>query len=124
LHQQQIRDAINDKGLMTAELYQPFLNIFMQAWPYTMKGVKAEEGTLLKTVVTGIGEWYLKRKKTEWNLENNGGEKITAETIIDSNIAWKLFSKSIRKEDVREGININGDQSFGEKVLDMVSVMA
>ena len=124
LHQQQIRDAINDNEIMTTELYGPFLNIFMQAWPYTMKEVNAEEGTVLKTTVTGIGEWYLKREQEEWKLENNGEKTITAETIIDSEIAWKLFSKSIRKEDVNAGININGEQSFGVKVLEMVSVMA
>jgi Mycothiol maleylpyruvate isomerase N-terminal domain len=124
LHQQQIRDAVKDRGIMTKDLYQPFLNIFMQAWPYTMKGVEAVEGNVLKTVVTGIGEWYLKRRKNEWKLESSGEEKITAETIIDNDIAWKLFSKSIRKADVKEGITIKGDGFLGEKVLDMVSVMA
>jgi hypothetical protein len=124
LHQQQIRHAMKNKEIMTTELYQPFLNICIQAWPYTMKGVEADEGTVLKAVVTGIDEWYLKRENDEWKLVNNGDEKITAETIIDSDIAWKLFSKSIRKEEVKEGITINGDEFLGEKVLDMVSVMA
>ena len=109
---------------MTTELYQPFLNIFMQAWPHAMRGVKAEEGSVLKTVVTGVGEWYLKKENGEWKLENKTEDKITAETVIDSDIAWKLFSKSIRKEDVKKGIIINGEESFGEKVLDMVSAMA
>jgi hypothetical protein len=124
LHQQQIRDALSNRDLMTTELYQPFLNVFMQAWPHTAKDINAEEGTVLKAVVTGIGEWYLKKAKDAWMLENTGGTKIIAETIIDSNIAWKLFSKSIRKGDVKEGVIINGDQFFGKKILDMVSVMA
>jgi len=124
LHQQQMRDAMKDNQIMTTELYQPFLHIFMQAWPHTMKDVKAEAGAILKTMVTGMGEWYLKREKTRWKLQGNSEDKITAETIIDSDIAWKLFSKSIRKEEVKEGITINGDQSLGKKVLDMLSVMA
>ena len=89
-----------------------------------MKEVNAEEGTVLKTTVNGIGEWYLKRENEEWKLEDNGQETITAETSIDSDIAWKLFSKSIRKEDVKAGITISGEHSFGMKVLEMVSVMA
>lgn len=124
LHQQQIRDAVSDSGIMTAELYQPFLDIFMQAWPHTMKGVTAAEETVLKTVVTGIGEWYLKRKGDEWKLETNSAERTTAETVIGSDIAWKLFSKSIRKEDVKGSVTISGDEYLGGKVLDMVSVMA
>ncbi|MEP7374084.1 MAG: maleylpyruvate isomerase N-terminal domain-containing protein [Chitinophagaceae bacterium] len=124
LHQQQIRDAVSNNGLMNGELYQPFLHIFMQAWPYTMRDVTAEDDTVLKTVVPGIGEWYLKSQNGEWKLENKREEKITAETIIDSDFAWKLFSKSIRKEEAKEGIIINGGQFLGEKVLDMVSVMA
>lgn len=124
LHQQQIRDAVNDTGLMTTELYQPFLNVFIQAWPHTLKEEKAEEGTVLRAVVTGIGDWYLHRRKDGWKLGNPGTEKVMAETIIDSDIAWKLFSKSIRKGDVKEGITIKGDLLLGEKILDMVSVMA
>lgn len=124
LHQQQIRDAVNDSSLMRKELYQPFLNVFMQAWPHTLKDVKVEEGTVLKAVVTGIGHWYLHSGKDGWKLGNTGAEKVMAETIIDSDIAWKLFSKSIRKGDVKQGITIKGDPSLGEKILDMVSVMA
>jgi Mycothiol maleylpyruvate isomerase N-terminal domain len=124
LHQQQIRDAVNDKGIMTVQLYQPFLNIFMQAWPYTMKKAEAAEGAVLKTAVTGMGEWYLKMKSGEWKLENKAEEKIIAETIIGNDVAWKLFSKSKRKEDIKEGISINGDKFLGGKILDMVSVMA
>jgi Mycothiol maleylpyruvate isomerase N-terminal domain len=124
LHQQQIRDAVNDRGLLITELYQPFLTVFMQAWPHNMKDVKAAEGTVLKAVVTGIGEWYLVSGKDGWELGNTGPEKIMAETIIDSDVAWKLFSKSIRKGEVNERITIKGDPLLGEKILDMVSVMA
>jgi uncharacterized protein (TIGR03083 family) len=124
LHQQQIRDALGNRDLMTTGLYHPFLTVFMQAWPYTLKDVFAEVGTVLKAVVTGIGEWHLQKDQDGWKLGNTEVEKIIAETIIDTNIAWKLFSKSIRKNDVKEGITIKGDPFLGEKILDMVSVMA
>lgn len=124
LHQQQIRDALNNSDLMTTELYQPCLNVFMQGWPHTAKEVNAEEGTVLKAVVTGTGEWYLQKEKGGWKLGSPVARNIAAETIINTPIAWKLFSKSIRKGDLKEGITINGDQLLGEIILDMVSVMA
>ena len=38
-------------------------------------------------------------------------------TVIDKDIAWKLFSKSIRKEDVKEETIVNGNHPLGEKCL-------
>lgn len=137
LHQQQVRDAMNNKGIMTKELYYPFLHIFMQAWPFTCRDMKANEGTVIKTVVTGEGggEWYLEMDAStssagKWMLrqaQQESGEvnsEFAAETIIDGSVAWKLFSKSVRKEDITGSYEIKGDRVLGEKVLEMVSVMA
>jgi len=125
LHQQQIREAIADKGILTKELYYPLLNIFMQAWPHTLRDVVAGEGTVLKTTITGEGggEWYLLRENNSWKIAESPADVIT-ETIIDGKIAWILFSKSVRKDDVKGFVSINGDQQMGERVLNMVSVMA
>lgn len=127
LHQQQIREAMGDKGIMTRELYHPFLHIFMQAWPFTCKDVNVNERTALKTVITGDGggEWDLKMESGKWQMESGKlNDNIVAETVIDGNVAWKLFSKSARKEDIAGSYEIKGDKQLGEKVLDMVSVMA
>ena len=109
---------------MRTELYQPFLNVLMQAGPNTLKAVDATEGTVIKVVITGTGEWYLQKGQNGWKLNDEGSETITSETIIDGSIAWKLFSKSIRPEDVNGGIKIIGDEFLGKKILDMVAVMA
>lgn len=130
LHQQQIRDALADKAIMTKELYHPVLNIFMYAWPVSCANEMAKEGTTLKTTITaeGGGEWFLKIEKRKWKIESGKGvvkdTDIAAETIIDGDVAWKLFSKSVRKENIKGSFEIKGDQQLGEKVLDMVSVMA
>jgi hypothetical protein len=132
LHQQQIREAMGDRRIMTKELYYPFLHIFMQAWPFTCKDVKAKEGTIIKTSITGEGggEWLLEYQNEKWMLRQGQPEskdretEIAAETIIDGNVAWKLFSKSVRKEEITNNFEIRGDQELGGKVLDMVSVMA
>lgn len=135
LHQQQIREVLGNTGIMTKELYYPFLNIFMQAWPVAVNA-KANEGIALKTVITGEGggEWFLIMDRSagpggKWILrqcldENEKPTTILSETIIDGDVAWKLFSKSVRKEDIKGSFEIKGDKLSGEKILDMVSVMA
>lgn len=126
LHQHQIRDALGNSALLTDEFYHPFLTIAFQAWPITCASVSANEGTVLKATITGTGggDWYLVRQEKQWILSTANQTAPVAETIIDGNLAWKLFSKSIRKENVREGIEIKGNAEFGEQVLNMVSVMA
>jgi hypothetical protein len=124
LHQQQIRNTFSDNGIMTEELYHPLLNTFMQAWPYSCKNTNADEGTVLKTIITGTGggEWLLTYNKG-WKFTDSE-KSVHAETIIDGEVAWKLFSKSLRKEDIPQHWTIKGNISLGEKVLDMISVMA
>lgn len=126
LHQQQIRDVFNDTGILTKELYHPFLHIFMQAWPFTCAAIAAPEDTVLKTVITGGGggDWFLLRTNGQWQLAEPSGSGIAAETIIEGNTAWKLFSKSVRKEDITGSFAIKGNREWGEAILNMVSVMA
>jgi hypothetical protein len=135
LHQQQIREAMGNNALLNKMFYYPFLTIFMHGWPVAVKA-EAKEGAVLKAVITGEGggEWYLGVDSSaaaggKWILqkamdENGTLTNVLAETIIDGNIAWKLFSKSVRKEDITGSFEIKGDPALGEKILDMVSVMA
>jgi hypothetical protein len=126
LHQQQIRDAVNRPGLMTAELYYPFIDIFMLALPYTYRSVTANNGTIVKvTITTEIGgSWYLLRTDHQWVLKKNLTEIPTAEIIIDPDTSWKLFSKSMRPEQIKDEVKIYGDEKLGATVLTMLSVMA
>ncbi|MEO8405478.1 MAG: maleylpyruvate isomerase N-terminal domain-containing protein [Chitinophagaceae bacterium] len=125
-HQQQIRDAVGNRDILTKELYHPVLDIFLYAWPFAASSISAPEGTVLKTTITGNGggEWFLKRASDEWLLSAENNSKIAAETIIDGDVAWTLFSKSVRKEDIPGKFEIKGDQQLGNIVLDMISVMA
>lgn len=38
--------------------------------------------------------------------------------------AWKLFSKGIKPDQVKDTVQILGDRSLGERALQMISVMA
>lgn len=126
LHQQQIRAAINKPGLMTPEFYYPFIDIFMLALPHTYRSITADDGTIIKVTVTtnAGGSWYLLRTDNKWLLAKNRTEAPTTEIIIDPETSWKLFSKSLRPEQVKDKVKINGNQELGLTVLTMLSVMA
>ncbi|HYE54036.1 MAG TPA: maleylpyruvate isomerase family mycothiol-dependent enzyme, partial [Chitinophagaceae bacterium] len=47
-HQQQIREAVNKPGIITDELYHPFLQTFMMALPFTYRNTNAPDGTVVK----------------------------------------------------------------------------
>ena len=125
LHQQQIRDVVNKPGLMIREFFYPFINIFMMALPYTYREVEASDGTSIKVTVGSEmgGSWHLVRSKDKWILTSENSNP-SSEVIIDPDIAWKLFSKSIRPEQIQNQVTINGNVALGEVALNMVSVIA
>jgi len=126
LHQQQIRDAVSKPGLMTREFYYPFIDIFMLALPHTYRDVQAENGMSIKlTITTDLGgSWFLNRVEGKWKVEKSYSKNPSTEISIDPDLAWKLFSKSLRPHEVRDKITVTGDQQLGEVALTMVSVIA
>lgn len=124
-HQQQIRDAVNKPGIMTAELYHPLLDTFMRALPVVYRGTSAPAGTVVQVSISGEGggDWYIERQ-AGWVLTSEPGTAPAAHTTIDGSIAWKLFSKSWRRPQVVPYVTITGNRAWGEVALDMVSVMA
>lgn len=126
LHQQQIREAVNKPGLMTREFYYPFIDIFMLALPHTYRKIDAENGTTVKITVTSDigGSWFLKRVEDRWIMTTSNLLPPSTELIIDPDISWKLFSKSLLPEQVKDKVKIYGNQHLGETALTMVSVMA
>ena len=126
LHQQQIRDAVQKPGIITKELFYPFMNTFMVALPFTYKNIKAEDGTRVKISIPDEagGSWTIIHKDGAWQLLNDHAAEADAELIIDADTAWKLFSRSLQASDVKSKVIINGNQELGETALNMTSVMA
>jgi uncharacterized protein (TIGR03083 family) len=125
-HQQQIRLAVNKPGAMTRELYFPVLDAFMRALPHTYKDVEAEEKTLLKFHITGDagGVWFLLRENNRWNLGTDAEGEILSYVVIPQEIAWRIFTKGIDKEEARKQITITGNEKLGEVILNTLAVMA
>ncbi|MGE7777234.1 maleylpyruvate isomerase family mycothiol-dependent enzyme [Chitinophaga sp. NPDC101104] len=126
LHQQQIRDAVHKPGLMTRELFHPFIDIFMLALPHTFRNTPAETGTVVQLTISSDigGSWHLLRIADKWVLSDPPSGTPATTITIDPDTAWKLFSKSLRPGDVHGKVGITGDPALGETALSMVSVMA
>jgi len=69
-HQQQIRDATGRAGLYVRRLFEPVMDTFVRALPWTFRDVEARQGTMVRLVVTdGLKkEWLLVRGAGKWDL--------------------------------------------------------
>lgn len=126
LHQQQIRDATGKPGLMTKELYYPFIDTFMYAFPYTFRDIAAKQGTVVSLIVTTEigGQWNIVKGEKEWGLNKDSRPEANATVKISPDIAWKLFSKSLRPAEILKEAELRGDEQLGRQVLEIVAVMA
>lgn len=126
-HQQQIRQAVGQEApLYQKELYFPYLDTSMRALPHHYRDVKAGEGALIKFRVTGEGggEWQLLQKDQQWVLWEGDAAKADCMVEIDEQVAWRIFTKGISREEAAAKVNISGRRELGEPVLSMLAVMA
>jgi hypothetical protein len=126
LHQQQIRDAVGKPCLMIKELYLPFINTFMFAFPHTFQNISAPIGTVVAMEISSDlgGTWYIAKEANGWAAVVNPTEEVQAKVILDPDTAWKLFSKSLRPENIMHQVTLVGDNRLALQALQMVSVMA
>lgn len=125
-HQQQIREAVNKPGIMHRELFYPFIDTLMRGLPYTYRNVGTDEGTLIQISISGEagGDWYLQRGPHAWVLVTAIDKTADSIINISPDIAWKLFTKGITPIFAFQNSILQGDIKLGEKVFDMVAVMA
>lgn len=125
-HQQHIREAVGIPDLKQPKYFSPVLDSFVRALPRTYFETNADENTAVTLTITGAsgGRWSIIRKNLTWTLYSGAPAESNAEVIIDQDIAWRLFTRGIEQNKVREQIIVNGDQSLGIKLLDMVSIIA
>ena len=125
-HQQQIRLAVGKPGIMERELYFPLLDTFLRALPHTYRNVEAPDGALLEVEVSGEagGSWFLERRDGAWRLGRDAEGKPGARVVIDPDIAWRLFTKGISRDEARRVMRFEGDEALGQMVLDVLAVMA
>ncbi len=124
-HQQQIRLATHRPGIMTPGLYHPVLDCFLRGLPKTFREVKASPGSVLLVKISGEcgGQWSLERGTETWNLVSTSGGGFTARVTVPQELAWRVFTKGIDRSSARAQVEIDGDRTLGEKVLDLTAIV-
>ena len=125
-HQQHIREAIGAPLLTEARWLRPVLDTFLRALPHTYRHVDAPDGTTLVVEVTGVAGdvWTISRDEGRWSLNRGRPENATAQIQIDQDLAWRLFTRGISKEEVRRHAQILGDDALALHLLNLLSSMA
>lgn len=124
-HQQQIRLALGQPGLLTRALYHPVLDCFMRALPWTYRDVVAPAGCCLAVHVTGEagGTWYLVRDHGAWLLTIDATLPVAATVTLDGAIAWRVFTRGITAEEALRTCRIEGDAALGRHVLSALAIV-
>jgi hypothetical protein len=127
-HQQQIRVAVGrgEEALLTPGLYTPYLRTSMYALPHHFRDVEASTGTTVRVAVTGNapGEWFLERNAERWELRETAKNSPVTSIEIGGELAWRLLSRELPRTETERCISITGEPRFGEKLFDLVAVMA
>ena len=110
---------------MTQEFYFPVLDCFMRALPYTYRNVKAKAGSLARFHVAGEcgGTWNLLRQSNAWELIAVPAGEIISEATIPQEIAWRIFTKGIAREEAKKQVQVTGDSAMGLHILKMISIV-
>jgi uncharacterized protein (TIGR03083 family) len=123
-HQQQIRLAVNQPGIMTPELYHPVLDCFMRALPYCYRNVPAARGTLLQFEISGEcgGTWWLLYENL-WTLLAHPTGDPASKTTIPPEIAWRLFTKGMDRASAESLIRVEGNYELGSHILQVKAIV-
>lgn len=126
LHQQHIREAV-DLPLLTGQAWMaPVLDTFMRGLPRTFRHVKAVDGASVSIEITGEagGEWSLVGAGINWELFEGMDPDAACKVQMDQDLAWRLFTRGVTPQDARQRVQMEGDTLLGDRVLEMVSIMA
>lgn len=125
-HQQQIRLATGQTGIMTPELYFPVLDCFARGLPHEFRDVPGPEGTTLELEILGNcgGRWLLSRGAEKWGFISEIDRDLDARIAIPQEIAWRVFTKGINREDAAAQSEIAGDRELAERVLHLTAIVA
>lgn len=126
MHHQHICDAIGVTSLKNAHYVHPVLSAFVHALPQTYRDVDAPTDTLITFVVTREGGdiWHLVREREGWKLYSN--TDLTPTSIVTMNVdtAWRMFTKGIETDELRQRVTVTGDVALGEALLGTVAIIA
>jgi uncharacterized protein (TIGR03083 family) len=126
VHQQHIRDAVDRPGMGEPQWLSPVRDTFMRALPYTYRGVAAPDGTAINFTLSGPagGQWTLLRQGELWHLFSGLSASAASHVWLAEDLAWRLFTKGLVPAGVLPLMHIDGARALGERITQMVSIVA
>ena len=126
VHQQHIRDAVERPGLTAREWLAPVLETFVRGLPHALRTAPARDGASLRLIIRGEagGAWVALRRDDAWSLGTAPEIAAAATVELDQDVAWRLFTKGITKDEARRAARIDGDVALAERALETVSILA
>jgi hypothetical protein len=79
-------------------------------------------GPLIEVTGECGGDWHLYRGDS-WLLARQPVGTIVATVAIPQDIAWRLFTRGLTREDAREHVRVTGDAGLGSHVLNMLTIV-
>lgn len=125
-HQQQIRHATGHMAPLFAEhLYFPYLETSFRALPFHFHHIKAQENESIRVIVRGESDWSwtLIYSQEAWRFDPDPEKEAMTIVRIDGDVAWRIFSRQISRDEVLEYTDITGDQALAEHLLHLKAVM-
>ena len=105
--------------------FKPYLETSLRALPYQLKTFSADIGDTFSLIVSGEGggEWHLIYSSEGWNFTTQAPSYAVTKVHIDDQVIWRMFSKQISSEELKNRVMVSGNQSLAELFLDMKAVM-
>ena len=69
------------------------------------------------------GTWCVESNGVSWDLRNDGICESAAQVTIDELIAWRMFTKSISRDELKSKVTVEGDENLALLALDTISII-
>ncbi len=125
-HQQQIRHALGGSSPLFSKLFfKPYLETSLRALPSQLKSFNADIGDTFSLKVSGEGggEWHLLYSPEGWVYTTEAPSYTVTKIHIDDQVIWRMFSKQISSEELKNRVMMSGNKNLAELFLDMKAVM-
>ncbi|HSF89638.1 MAG TPA: maleylpyruvate isomerase N-terminal domain-containing protein [Saprospiraceae bacterium] len=125
-HQQQIRHALGGSSPLFSEpLFKPYLETSLRALPHQLKSYNADIGDTFSLMVSGEGggEWHLLFTEEGWEFAAEPPSYAVTKVHIDDQVIWRMFSRQISVEELRNRVMVSGNKALADVFLEMKAVM-
>ena len=115
--------------LYEQRLFVPLLNTMVRSLPFALRETEAPGGSIVRLIVSYVAAdgdtlgYDLVREGTAWQLGRLRNETANAIVTMNGDTAWRVFNKTISKQEAKKRATIQGDHRLAEKVFDTVAII-